>query len=242
MGRHQREATVDCGEQYLVLHSECCRLVRSLSAEELAAQVPATPEWRVRDVFGHVGGLVADLNAGRLPGDEGPDAWGAAQVAARGALPIESVLEEWEREAPTFADGLRLFGYEWGSHFFADLLVHLHDVQAALGRSPHDEPLHLAIALDHYTAFIAEALAATPQWGSVVVRVGANAWTEEWPIGVGQVRVTIDGAAGEVLRCLCARRSVRQMGRVMTGDLNGFVEFLTGAWQVGYSVPSEDQL
>lgn len=189
-------------------------------------------------MFGHVTGLVADLNASRLPGEEGPDAWSAAQVTARGALPIEAVLAEWEREAPAFADGLRLFGYEWGSHFFADLLVHLHDVQAALGLTLHREPLHLAIAIDHYTAFVAEALAARPGWGSVMVRSD----DEEWPIGEGPVRLTIEGPADEVLRCLCARRSVRQMGRMTTGDLDGFVELLTSAWQVGYSVPREERL
>ena len=237
MSRHERESTIDCGERYLALHRTFCEVARGLAPADLTVQVPATPAWRVRDVFAHVSGLVAALNAARLPGEEGPDAWGAAQVEARRSLPVEDVLSEWEREAPAFADGLRLFGYEWGSHFFADLLVHLHDVQAALGHAPHLDPLDLAIALDHYTAFFHEALAASAGWGALVIRAGG----EEWVVGDGQPRLTMDGAAFDVLRCLCGRRSQRQMAALCTGDLHGFVQFLIDAWQVGYSVPVDDQ-
>ncbi len=38
----------------------------------------------------------------------------------------------WDREAPTFERGLRELGYEIGSHYVADLLIHLVDVRAAL--------------------------------------------------------------------------------------------------------------
>ena len=236
-GRHEREATIDCGDRYLALHRVCCGLARTLSPDELATAVPATPAWTVRDVFCHVTGLVADLNAARLPGEEGPDAWGAAQIESRRTLALTDVLAEWEREAPAFADGLRLFGYEWGSHFFADLLVHLHDVQAALGRAAHDDATDIAIAIDHYTGFLAEALATTPGWGSLAIRAGG----EDWLVGDGQLRLTLHGSAREVLRCLCARRSARQMRDVSTGDLDGFLALLTSAWQVGYSVPHDDQ-
>ena len=34
---------------------------------------------------------------------------------------IEDIIAAWDHEAPTFEDGLRLFGYQVGNHFVGDL-------------------------------------------------------------------------------------------------------------------------
>ena len=58
--------------------------VAELADDELQALVPATPEWRVRDVLAHVVGLAADLNAQRFPAadDAGGSAWAAQQAVS----------------------------------------------------------------------------------------------------------------------------------------------------------------
>jgi Mycothiol maleylpyruvate isomerase N-terminal domain len=57
--------SVDCGEIYELKRRELVELLRSLSTDELAITVPATPVWSVRDVLSHVVGIAADLNARR---------------------------------------------------------------------------------------------------------------------------------------------------------------------------------
>ena len=70
--------------------------VAELADDELQALVPATPEWRVRDVLAHVVGLAADLNAQRFPAadDAGGSAWAAQQVAARRDLAVAAIVAE----------------------------------------------------------------------------------------------------------------------------------------------------
>lgn len=150
--------------------------VAELADDELQALVPATPEWRVRDVLAHVVGLAADLNAQRFPAadDAGGSAWAAQQVVARRDLAVAAIVAEWVREAPVFEAGLRFFGYEEGSHFVADLHAHHQDVRGALGLSRDDDPLTVAVALDHYLGFLDQLLLAA-QWGTLEVVAGNEA-------------------------------------------------------------------
>ena len=46
-----------------------CALVERLDAAELAATVPACPDWTVRDLLSHMVGLGADVLAGDEPDD-----------------------------------------------------------------------------------------------------------------------------------------------------------------------------
>jgi uncharacterized protein (TIGR03083 family) len=220
-----RAATVDTGAVYEQVRAQFAAFAIAATAEELAAPVAAAPGWVVRDLLGHVVGLTADLNAARFPepGDTDGSGWTGRQAAERRALPIADVLAEWDREAAQFTDGLRTFGYEMGSHFTADLLVHLHDAQAALGRGPYADPLALDVALDHYTDYLHQRFVEAG-WGSVRVEAGGDTWT----LGDGPVVAAVSGAAYDVLRSLCARRSAAQIRRLSwTGDVDGFLATLT---------------
>ena len=58
----------DAGVVYERVRRDFVGLLASCSEQELATPVPATPEWRVRDVLAHVVGLAADLAlAGAVP-------------------------------------------------------------------------------------------------------------------------------------------------------------------------------
>ncbi|MDO8390950.1 MAG: maleylpyruvate isomerase N-terminal domain-containing protein [Actinomycetota bacterium] len=240
MGRTQRETSIDTGALYLTVHREFARLLDSLTPAQLQTVVPAAPQWCVRDVAAHVVGLAAALNAQHLPAadDEGGTAWAAGHIAARAETSVPELLAEWDREAPAFADGLRLFGYEFGCHFVADLLVHMHDVQAALGLPPYADPVALVVALDHYCDHLGGLLAAAG-WGMVVVDSSDG---EVRSVGVGAERARVAGSPYDLLRSFSARRSERQVRSLAwTGDVDAFVAFLRDCWSGGYSLPLADQ-
>ena len=186
----ERAATVDCGARYEAARGRFVTLVEGLGEDELAAMVPATPDWSVRDVLAHVVGIAADLNTGDLSSVD-PDTWTATQVASRRSRSIGEIVAEWDREAPTFEDGLRLFGYEIGSHFVGDLHAHLQDVRAALGLPPDRDERTVRVALDFYLDSWDHELVASSLGA---VRVEAD----------GEVRVV---GGGEVVASVTAPRS-----------------------------------
>ncbi len=139
-----RAESVDAAAVYEDLRQELIDILRSASADELDRTVAATPAWRVRDVLAHVAGITYDLNRQDLAGDTD------RQVDRHRDDPIKVVIAEWDREAPAFEEGLRLFGYPLGSHFVADLHAHLQDIRTTLGLPRHDDPATVLVALDFY--------------------------------------------------------------------------------------------
>lgn len=193
--------TVDCGEVYERSRLALVDLVRSLDGAQLATTVPATPAWTVRDVLAHVVGITADLNAQRFPAGD-PEAWTAAQVSSREGWSVEELAAEWDREAPAFEDGLRLFGHELGSHYVGDLLQHTQDVRSALGLPPlaDDDPA-LAVGLDHYLHTAHLALGSD----HAVEITAADGAT--WTLGDGPVVARLGAPRLELFRALGGRRT-----------------------------------
>lgn len=231
----------DAGVVYERVRRDFVGLLASCSEQELATPVPATPEWRVRDVLAHVVGLAADLDAQRFPepDDEGGVAWSAAQVRDRAGCTISDLAAEWDREGPVFAEGLRVFGYELGCHFVADLVTHLADVRQALGRGadPRD-PEAVAVSLDHYLQFLHEQLVAVA-WGVVEIRTGGEVRSVGGP--AGPPRALLEAQPFDALRSFSARRSAAQVRSLAwTGDGDGLVAFLQVAFAGGYSIPDRD--
>ena len=152
-------------------------------------------------------------------------------------LAVAAIVAEWVREAPVFEAGLRLFGYEEGSHFVADLHAHHQDVRGALGLSRDDDPLTVAVALDHYLGFLDQLLLAA-QWGTLEVVAGNEARLVG---GAGVPRAGVSGSAFDVLRSFSARRSAAQIRALeWHGDADGALELLQLGFTGGYSLPAAD--
>lgn len=200
------ERPVDCGKIYGAQRRALIQLVRAATDDELATPVPATPEWTVRDVIAHVVGITADLNVLHLGSGDDPDAWTAAQVAARRGSTLADLAAEWDHEAPQFEEGLRQLGYETGSHFVGDLLQHAQDVRSALARSRLDDGEALAVGLDHYLDTLHRALTAAGA-GSIAVTVGE----EGWVLGTDPQVTTLAVGRFELFRALGGRRSATQI-------------------------------
>ena len=68
-------------------------MVQSAELSSLNELTPLCPEWRIRDVVGHLVGISQDIAAGNFPGDL--DEWAAAQVERNHDADLATLLEEW---------------------------------------------------------------------------------------------------------------------------------------------------
>lgn len=106
-------------------------LIRSLSDEDLDRTIPVTPGWTVAQALAHVCGLNGDLAAGLREG-LGSAERTADQVDSRSGMTAAEICEEWlghEEVVKALIDGNGFLG----RRLAADLIIHLHDVQHALG-------------------------------------------------------------------------------------------------------------
>jgi uncharacterized protein (TIGR03083 family) len=224
------ERSADCGALYGQKRRELLALAHALTEDELATPVAATPAWDVHDVLAHLVGIAADLNALRFD-DPTPEAWTERQVEERRDRSVRDLEREWDAEAPRFEEGLRLLGYELGSHYVGDLLQHTQDVHAALGRGPIADDEALAVALDYYVDHLSHTLAAAGV-GSVEVRVGDEAWTA----GAGPVVATVAAGRLDLFRALGGRRSEAGVRALRwSGDVDLVLPHLSA-----YPMPTED--
>ncbi len=218
MSYAERAAHEDCGARYETLRRSFIALARTATPEELERTVPASPSWRVRDVLAHVAGLTEDLNRGDLgPGD--PEAWTARQVDRFRAGTVEDVVTVWDHEAPTFEDGLRLFGYQVGNHFVGDLFIHLTDVQVALGRPVDRDGTAMWIALDWYLDSLGDSL-SDAHVGALAVETGI----ETRVVGPGDVAADVVVEPFEMLRACAGRRTTDAIAAYRwSGDVDAFI-------------------
>lgn len=222
MGRAERAAAEDPAGHYETLRRELVDLVRDATEAERATRVPATPAWSVRDVVAHVVGITEDLNHLDFGAGDG-DAWTRAQVERHRDQPIAAVLAAWDRQAPTFESGLRIFGYDLGSHYVGDLLVHLTDVRTALGLGPPPDDVTLRIALDFYLDSLDEALRSQSA-GALEVRTAS----ERRVVGAGEPAAALRASPFEVLRACAGRRTRAEIDAYeWDGDRARFVSRLS---------------
>lgn len=105
-------------------------LFSSLADDELAAPVPCTPLWTVRDVLSHVAGVTDDIANGRTEG-AASDPWTQAQVARwRDAEPAD-LIAQWNGQIDGIANLLEHVGEMRPP---IDCWTHEQDVRHALGR------------------------------------------------------------------------------------------------------------
>jgi uncharacterized protein (TIGR03083 family) len=210
-----RARSVDVGERYEHARRRFTAVIEAASPEDLERIVPPTPAWRVRDVLAHVVGIASDLNAEDFGSGDG-DAWTTRQVEVRRDRSTSAILAEWDREAPSFEDGLRLFGYGIGAHYVGDLHAHLQDIRMTLGLDAERDPEIVLVALDFYLESLDETLRARGI-GALELIVGE----ERHVAGSGAAVASVKGDAFEILRSLSGRRSLRQIRALdWTGDVD----------------------
>ena len=121
----------DSARAYEAVRERMSALVREATPEQLAQQVPACPDWTVRDLLAHSVGVAVDVTAGRLEG-AGSDAWTAVQVEARRDADAAALLAEWEQTAPALEQALLAIDAMPAAQVVFDLTTHEHDLRGAL--------------------------------------------------------------------------------------------------------------
>jgi uncharacterized protein (TIGR03083 family) len=136
----------DWGSLYRDNVTAVAALAGELTDDQLAAPVPGTPAWTVRDVLGHLAGGPADVVTGRTDGAPGPE-WTARHVAERIGFPVAELVEEMRSHQDAIAESTvdnPRPAIVW------DIAVHHADLHEALGLGPLPdrlwEPVLAAVA------------------------------------------------------------------------------------------------
>lgn len=121
----------DSARAYEAVRARMVDLLRQASPEQLALQVPACPDWDVRELLAHAVGVAVDVAAGRIEG-AGSDPWTAAQVQARRDADRDALLAEWDSTAPALQETLLGIDSMPAAQVVFDLATHEHDLRGAL--------------------------------------------------------------------------------------------------------------
>ncbi|RYP83676.1 DinB family protein [Nocardioides guangzhouensis] len=170
---------------------EVDRLAATLTPEQLASVVPATPAWTVHQVIAHLAGSAADASTGRMDGAPGSE-WTARHVAeleGRSPGELAASLRSTQAAVAASTEGNPRPAIVW------NISVHLADVHEALGLPVLDAALWQPVlaAVGPYR------LAGAP----ARVRCGDEVW------GSGDAEAVV--TPYELFRALFSRRSRAQM-------------------------------
>jgi len=132
----------DWGALYRENVEALSELAPTLTEEQRATIVPATPAWTVHEVLAHLAGGALDAVTGRMDGAPGPE-WTSRHVNERVHLPVADLLTELrdhqDAVAAAAADSPRP-ALVW------NIAVHHADLHEALGLPPLPDRLWMPIA------------------------------------------------------------------------------------------------
>jgi uncharacterized protein (TIGR03083 family) len=208
------------GKVYADQRRRVGKLVRSLPAADLLVRLPTCPDWTVRDVVGHMTGLMADVRANNL-GGLGTAAWTQAQVNAYADRSLEEVLSDWAAlAAPAEADAAAVMGAA-SSRLVSDAYSHEHDIRGAVdrpgGRSSQALRVAIGVQLEALRTRLADG--GLP---ALALRCGDG---KTFRAGTGEPGATVRfPTAWEMLRAVTARRSRAQLlGYAWSGPAEDYV-------------------
>jgi uncharacterized protein (TIGR03083 family) len=195
-------------------------LVEDLDEERLALQVPACPEWTVRDLVAHLVGIAEDtvrgayfpdaLDAWRDPSvAKRRERWTAGQVSSRADQGIGSLLREYDLHGGELVRLLRrgegpvFDGPRWLLMApIGDLAVHLADLREALGLGPDETSPIAHVGFAVYRDWLQARIAHS---GLPPLRLSDG--HKEWVLGSGEPAATVTADRHELFRVITGRRS-----------------------------------
>jgi uncharacterized protein (TIGR03083 family) len=216
---------IDLAAAYEETRDDLLGVVRSLPEDRLATNVPATPDWDVRDVVAHLTGVASIVANGGAPpelnlleGVRNPvqgkmrDDMNDAEMDRRRGRPLDELVAEWDRLTTRLAPMVRgeeAFPQEHpflGHVIVTDIAVHAQDVRNALGRPGGRESAGVGVALVSYAVGVGFTL---DQKGIPALRIRYG--EKERIVGSGDPAATWGGERYEVCRALSGRRSIAQI-------------------------------
>jgi uncharacterized protein (TIGR03083 family) len=186
---------------YAGVRERVSTFLRAIDPAVLDAPVPATPEWRGRDVLAHFVGVNDDVINGRLEGIA-TDSWTAAQVDARRSATVADMLDEWAKLSPEFEGLLTAAPEEISGQALFDAMTHEHDLRNALGVPGARDSEAVDIAWDWIAG-------ARTRGGLPAIRMITE--TDDIVAGAGEPHATVEASRFELLRAATGRRSASEV-------------------------------
>jgi len=195
----------DTARHYETAHARLAQLVSTLSDDDLATPVPATPGWDVHDVLAHLAAIPTDALAGRLTGVP-TDEFTAEQIRERKGRPGGELLAEWSANVAAMVDGARAGLVP--PNLAVDALTHEQDIRGALGIPPTLAADELRFCTGLYAFGCGYGL---KQAGIPPLLIEASDTDFRMTAGVGEPVATVRAPEFELFRALPGRRSRRQV-------------------------------
>ena len=190
-------------------------LVGGLTPEQVAAHVPACPDWTVRDLFSHMVGLGADVVAGNEP-DDHPEDWTAHQVDARRDHDVAALVQEWR----ALTGPLRDWMAEYGVRPLGDVIIHEQDLRGAVGVPGAQDTPGLAAIRDRFTGRLDAAVADLPP----IALLGPGWQWVSREAAADDAAVVLRAPDFEFARALVTRRSAHQLRSwAVLGDVGPYL-------------------
>jgi uncharacterized protein (TIGR03083 family) len=187
-------------------------LLRDRPDADVEQLAPGTPEWRVRDVVAHLGGVCDDIANGNMTG-VATDPWTKAQVDKRRDWEFGRVLDDWTMHAGNVEPLLNDLGTPIGQMVF-DAWTHEQDIRGALDEPGGRDSDAAAISLAWFCAVnvpmgSARAVGSERSNGNGSIEVIVEDGT--FVLGGGERSGTLRTTRFELLRAITGRRSREQV-------------------------------
>lgn len=190
-------------------------LAETLSPAQVAATVPACPDWTVRNLLSHMIGLGADVVRGDEPDDHN-STWTQAQVDQRADHDVPALLAEWRALTGPLSAWMR----EHGTRPLNDIVIHEQDLRGAIGIPGAQDTPGLHTVRDRLTGRFAKRLADLPP----IALIGEQwRWTSAGD--PAYAAVAIEASDFDLTRAIMSRRSAAQLRAWTTrGDIEAHLD------------------
>jgi uncharacterized protein (TIGR03083 family) len=195
----------DIARHYETAHARLAELVPTLSDDDLATPVPATPGWAVHDVLAHLAAIPTDALAGRLTGVP-TDEFTAEQIRERKAASGAELLAEWSANVAAMCEGARAGLVP--PNLAVDALTHEQDIRGALGLSSTLTADELRFCTSLYAFGCGYGLKRA---GVAPLLLAATDTDFATVAGVGEPATAVRAPEFELFRALSGRRSRGQV-------------------------------
>ena len=205
---------------YDTTRARMIELARAAGPDALSATVPACPDWTALQLITHCVSMPAALGAGDFPSGD-INEWIDKILTDRSGASLDELADEWVGANDTIA-GMVNGG---GAMLFDDLVVHEHDLRAALGVPDHSA-LDAELIVPSSLASCVAALEAAGL-GSIEVRCAEGIWRSHdaepgWVLEVSPweaVRVIYSRRTADELRALGSSDNIEAYIAVLDAHL-----------------------
>jgi hypothetical protein len=201
---------------YDATRTRMLELARSVGPDALTATVPACPDWTALQLITHCVSMPAALGSGDFPtGDL--NEWIDKILTDRSGASLDELAVEWIGANETI-NGMVSGG---GAVLFDDLVVHEHDLRAALS-TPDHSALTAAISVPRSLESCVAAL-ETAGLGSIEVRSGSDVWRSH----DAEPGWILEVSPWEAVRVLYSRRTADELRALGGSDnINDYIALL----------------